>query len=1149
MSNFTHLHVHTSYSFLDGFNMPENAAKRAKELGMTHLAITDHNHLGGVIDFQKACHKHNIIPILGLEAYWTQDTEILSLPVETRNQMAIDAAKKAGVEILEDIPKKELKILVKPYSYDTTQYHILLLAMNQKGWNNLIKLQSEAAEKCTFNGRFLVDDKLLEKYNDNIIMATACIGNPVAGMILRGELQEAEAQIDKWHAIFKDRFYIEIQPLDIDKQHFVNEHLIKWAKNKDIPIIATNDVHYTLKEDHDDHDTLLCIGIGRKKADEDRLFYSNDFWMRSYEEMLTAFEHQYNTMAEEERTSFTKEEYIDLAIEALENTNKIAARIDSDIKLGPDKPMFPILDTGVLTPEEKLTLECFKGLFRYKKSRPDIDLSQYMKRLDHELNIINKKGFAPYILIVEEYVRWCVQNNIPVGPGRGSAAGSLILFVLGITKGIDPIKYDLLFSRFLTEDRTALPDVDMDFCYYGRPAVIEHLRDKYGKTNVSHIGTFTYMGVKSALKDVGRVLDIDFLTMNGITKKIDEILDKPGVKFEDLDALCNFDNEIDKNKYQEFKKLEENNPELFRLARRFEGNPRNYGIHASGILVTPIPISDIVPTRTTSDNAVVSIYTGEQLEDLNMLKLDILGLKTLSVIKSTLEHIDQNRDINKTQKLINMFEKMDFESLYDTIDVNDPKIFQMICKEETDGIFQIESNMFKKMISEIKPDSLNDIIAITALGRPGPLSAGMHTKYAARKNGKEKATEPLRGTWDTVKDTLGTICYQEQLMKISQVVAGFNDNQADSLLRKAVAKKKKDKMDLCRQLFIYGKVNEEPPAGYDPEDKDQVLYDPKAEYGAPIKGGISNNYDRHMLSDFWKDMENYASYLFNKSHAATYSYITIMTAYLKRYYPVEFMASLLSIQDKTEEIVKYVKVAEGMDIEIKTPDINISDRFFKPEPKSKRIYFGFNAIKGVGENSIPHILKARPFDSLHDMYTRIPKKHINKAVGIALIKAGAFDFEDQNRNALILRFHTYRGDKMEKLNPPPPLPEDYSAEACIQYEKEVLGMPITEKLWWDTVKPNKKIEETIELVNVREHLDKNNNMMAFIDAKIRGSLVKAIMFASKYSSYSDMFDTTRHKKISIKGKKDSQGSLIISSVSRMKEKPITERSNPFCLTS
>lgn len=709
--NFTHLHLHTSYSLLDGMCKLEELIPRAKELGMTALAITDHNHLGGTYQFQTICKEHGIKPLLGFEAYYTDDTKILALSSDERNQIAAQKALDSKTITEEEyqaffkkgttknIKKADIKNKIAPYAYSTKQYHIIFIAMNQTGWKNLIKLQSEAAEICTFNGRFLCDNKLIKKYSEGVICTTACIANRIARYINEDNYEAAEDLLVEWHSIFQDRFYLEIQPLSLKEQAKVNAFYIKIAAKYNLELVATNDVHYVYKEDHDDHDTLLCIGTGKFKTDYNRMRYTNDFWLRSYDEMIEAFEEQYAMFQD-----LLPGDYMEQAKIALENTNKIADRIDENIKIGSDTQLIPQikLDKGQ-TAERVLAKRCWLEL--YKLANRDLYVSDNIKiyeaRLKEELDVINPKGFASYLLVVDEMIKWANENDIATGPGRGSAAGSLCLYLLGITKMVDPIKNKLLFSRFLTKDRTSPPDVDTDYMWSGRDRVTHHLEDYYGASHVAHIGTYTIMGVKSGLKDIGRVLEISFDTMNDITKQIDEILDTPQPKFKDFDNLKDSDNANEREAWKKFNKLEEDNYEIFRLARKFEGLHRNFGVHASGILAMPIPVNDMVPTRV-ADGVRVCLYTGPELEELRLLKIDELGLKSLDLIMNTLHHIDPN---------------MTMDDLMSKINLSDPNIYKMLIDKKTDAVFQLESDMFKGIISDIKPDCLADITAITSLGK------------------------------------------------------------------------------------------------------------------------------------------------------------------------------------------------------------------------------------------------------------------------------------------------------------------------------------------------------------------------------------------------------------------------------------------------
>jgi DNA polymerase-3 subunit alpha len=618
--SFVHLHFHTSYSFLDGYNPIKKAVNRIVELGMDACAITDHNHLGGCIEFQAECKARGIKPLLGMEGYYTEKMNELAKPIDERKKDALELAIADGAIDAGDAAKMKasaLKEIIAPYMYDTHAYHILFIAKNLTGWHNLVKLQSEAARLCTFNGRYHCDKDLLSKYHEGIICTTACIGSFPSKMIQKGEYDRALSYILDMKDIFGDDFYLEIQPLNIEEQRITNLTYLDLAEEYDINTVATNDVHWTYKEDYDDHDTLLCIGTGRRKHDLDRMKYSDDFWIKSSEEMIQSFEEQSSYIVDTDQ-----EKYAEFYAEAVERTHEIADKVDENIPLGSPKPLFSNVKVPHgFNPTQYLSLLAWKGLYSYLAQHPECDKAMYEARLNEELNIICPKGFAPYMLAVREYVTWANENNCPTGPGRGSAAGSLVLFSIGVTKIIDPIKYGLWFSRFLTKDRMAPPDIDIDFEYTHRDDVVHHLEDYYGKEYVAHIGTYTQEGVKSGITDIGRVLDIPLPEVKSITKKISEIVggDAVPVKFKDLDKMKEGDENERKN-WEAFNELEEDHEELFRLARAFEGTPRNTGVHASGILVTPVPVSDIAPVIYSKDGTAITLYTGPQLEEANFIK-------------------------------------------------------------------------------------------------------------------------------------------------------------------------------------------------------------------------------------------------------------------------------------------------------------------------------------------------------------------------------------------------------------------------------------------------------------------------------------------------------------------------------------------------
>ena len=1174
--NFVHLHVHTSYSFLDGMCKPNELTKHAKELGFNALAITDHNHIGGAYEFQKQCGEQGIKPILGVEMYYTDDTDILSLPPEKR---LIFSARKAyrdkkitkdeyiNIRISDNISerfkkklkallndskkkytKKALRELVEDYAYDTRLNHIIFLAMNEEGWHNLIRLQSEAAKKCTYNGRFVCDNKLIKKYQAGLIMTTACIANQIPRLIEIGDNESAEKLLDEWHQIFGDRMYLEIQPLNLPLQAATNAFYINQAAIKKIRLVATNDVHYVLESDHDDHDTLLCIGTGTTKNTADRLRYTNDYWLRTREEMVEAFQKQYRL---QER--LLPSDYMNWVNAALDETVEVARRISGDIKMKSSKPLIPQvrLPQG-WTAAEYLAVVCHRRLISLSERDPYVQehYSEYLDRLNTELSVIIPKGFDSYLLVVNEYIAWCDEQHIPTGPGRGSAAGSLCLYLLGITKEIDPIKEGLLFSRFLTKDRMEPPDIDSDFSWAHRDEVISHLEDVYGKTNVAHIGTYSEMGVKSGLKDVGRALNIPFDTMNALSKQIDEINIKAQPDFKDYDDLKNSQDQAEQKDWEKFHKLELENYEIFRLARKFEHLKRNFGVHASGILAMPLTVTDMVPIRYV-DGVAITLYTGPEVEELGLIKLDILGLKTTDIIQTCLDHAMPGTQI------------IDF---YHSVPKDDPKIFDMLCAKKTDAVFQLESDMFKGLIDAIQPRSISDITAITALGRPGPLTVGMPLQYAKGKNSGEKIY-PIRGCEDILDRTYGVIAYQEQLMAISKKVSGFDDMQADSITRKITGKKKVEMFPMMKRCHIYGKKNCEGPEGWEKDDT-APWYDPKGKYGGEIKGALANGYTVEEMNHYFDEIMGFSSYAFNQSHAQSYSLLSYCTAWLKYYYPTQFYAAVLSMQNDDDKIQKYIKVAESEGITVKVPDINLSEASFTPivehhVPKKeksllqkvfnsevkeydvipcKEILYGLASIKGVGESSINPIISARPFTSLEDLMIRVPKRYLNKRVINALAMSGALSSFKENRIELLKDIKTLRKDKdpvrlkyargTEKLEILLDY-EEWNENTCILMEEATISTAITYKRWINTIKNGSKItKEPAHILNFREHLDKNGGLMCFARLLVHDCEIDATIFSSTYRRCSAFFDPNLNpnRDILISGEKQDDRKFLLSRI-------------------
>ena len=1138
-NNFVHLHQHSVYSFLDGYNKIENLTARVKELGQTATALTDHNNLAGIPLFLEECERNNIKPLLGVESYFTPDITQASLTAEERKKQAEKRAVDAGAVTLEQIEqayskstrkgwmtKKELKEITDMYMYDMKQFHILFIAKNQIGWNNLVKLQSEAARLCTYNGRYLCDYSLIEKYHEGIIATTACIGSFPAQQINRDNENEAKKYIKKMKKIFDDDFYLEIQPLNEKEQWNVNYFYYNIAKEMNIEVVATNDVHWTYKEDHDDHDTLLCIGTAQYKTEAiarqiwersktktkefeyKRMRYAPDFWIRSRQEMEEAFIKQ---QANSPQLSILGEEYVSFYTAALDNTVSVADKVETGIKIGSDKPLFPKVKVPYnLSPEDYLEMIAYKGLYKYLAEHPECDRKTYEKRIREELDVINPKGFAPYMLMVREYTTWADNNGIAVGPGRGSAAGSLVLFCIGITKNIDPIKYKLWFSRFLTADRKDPPDIDLDFDWENRDRVIEHLEDYYGKDHVAHIGTYTTLGVKNGISDVSRCLGEDFGKTKNITKVLDEINNTPGIGFKDYDAMAN-GNEQEQELWKKFNELEKSNKEIFRLARAFEGIPRNTGVHASGILVTPEPIINYFPIHYVNGIAV-TFYTGPQCEHFGTIKLDVLGLKTLSVIKKTLNNIDSS------------IKYIDF---CNNINISDPKLYKYLADKNTDCVFQLESNMMKGIVDVIKPTNFEDIVVISSVGRPGPMSVGMHTDYANRMHGKEDVDYPIKGCEDILKDTYGTIPYQELLMAISKRIAGFNDMQADSLTRKTVAKKKLSMMPMLIRCHIYGKKNCEGPEGWETNDK-LPWYDPKEKYGAEIEGAVNRGYTEEEVLHYFKVIEKYSSYCFNRSHSVSYSFITLATAYLKYYYPTEYMAAVLSMA-ADDKVANYTGLCEkSMNISVSAPDINKSKADFTPA--DKKILYGLGSIKRIGATSLPDLIANAPYESLEDALKRIPKKAFNKTAAENLIKAGAFDFQNNNRYELLNELHKLRKDKIY---------EEYDIskfddKALMEMEKEVLGAYITVKPWWESLLEGKTVTVEGYIAAPNERVDKKGNTMAFPDLRINGCKVPGMIFASKYLPIAETVRelyTNKNFKFKFTGKKNDRNTFQLDCIS------------------
>ncbi len=881
---FTHLHVHSHYSLLDGLAKIDELLDCVKELGMDSVALTDHGVMYGAVEFYKKAKAKGIKPIIGCEVY-------------------------VAVEGMHE----------KRPNIDNARYHLILLAKNEQGYKNLVKLATKAhLEGFYYKPR--VDEKLLQECSDGLIAMSACLQGKIPRLLLSNKNEEAEALAKKYEQIFgKGNFYLELQPHQkIPEQLTANKKLIELSKKTGVPMVATNDIHYLREEDAEAQDVLMLINTGADPNDPERLsMMQDDFSMLSPQKMAEFFKD---------------------VPEAIENTQKIAELCNFNFELGKTKlPHFPVPDGK--TPEKYLTELCQHGLKKRYGSTPE---QKIIDRMNYELSVINKTGFAGYILIVQDFVNWAKQNRIVVGPGRGSAGGSLVAYLTNITN-VDPIKHNLLFERFLNPERISMPDIDLDFADRRRDEVIKYVAEKYGQDHVAQIITFGTMAARAVIRDVGRALQYTYSYCDQLAKMIPFGMDLA----ETLDKVDEF-----RQKYE----TDEQGKRLIDLAKKLEGVARHASTHACGVVISAKPLTESVALQrsTQSEEGVITQYEMHAIEDLGLLKMDFLGLKNLTIIEDTLARIYVLRD-----KL-----KIDIEN----IPQDDAKTFDLLQKALTTSVFQLESSGMKNYLKQLKPTSFEDITAMVALYRPGPMQ--FIPDYIARKHGKQKIEYLHPKLEPILKDTQGICIYQEQLMKIAQEICGFTLGEAD-VLRKAVGKKIKDLLDAQEAKFI--------------------------------EGAVKNGVDKKVARELWQWILPFASYGFNKSHSAAYATIAYQTAYLKAHYPVEFMASVLT-SEKTdvERIAFLIDECKQIGVEVLPPNINESLKNFTVVPGKSQIRFGLLAIKNVGTNIVDAIVAETknngPFKSIGDFIHRVKSKDLNKKSMEALIKAGAFDqFEERNK--------------------------------------------------------------------------------------------------------------------------------------------------------
>ena len=1051
--SFAHLHVHTEFSLLDGSNKIKEYVSRVKELGMNSAAITDHGVMYGVIDFYREAKKQGINPILGCEVYVAPNSRF-------------DREITGG---------------------DDRYYHLVLLAENEEGYANLTKIVSKGfVEGYYYKPR--VDKELLRKYHKGIIALSACLAGEVARFLTKGLYEEAKKTALEYQEIFGEgNFFLELQDHGIPEQGLVNQQLFKMSEETGIELVATNDIHYTYAEDAKPHDILLCIQTGKKLSDENRMRYDGgQYYVKSEEEMLRLFPY---------------------AKQALENTQKIADRCHVEIEFGVTKlPKYDVPDG--YTSWEYLQKLCYEGLEK-RYGDPSEELKD---RLSYELETIHQMGYVDYFLIVWDFIKYAKDHGISVGPGRGSAAGSIVSYCLEITT-IDPIRYQLLFERFLNPERVSMPDIDVDFCYERRQEVIDYVTRKYGKDCVAQIVTFGTLAARGVIRDVGRVMDLPYAYVDSISKMIPQELgitiDKALKMNPDLKKLYDTDETV---------------TNLIDMAKRLEGLPRHCSMHAAGVVICQKPVDEYVPLSRAADGTITTQFIMTTLEELGLLKMDFLGLRTLTVI----------------QNAVLLARRKQPELNINQIDYNDQKVLDYIGTGKTDGVFQLESAGMKGFMKELKPHNLEDVIAGISLYRPGPMD--FIPQYIRGKNDSSSITYDCPQLEPILAPTYGCIVYQEQVMQIVRDLAGYSLGRSD-LLRRAMSKKKAAVMEKERKIFIYG----------------------DEETGVP--GCIKNGIDEQTANKIYDEMIDFAKYAFNKSHAAAYAVVSYQTAWLKYYFPVEYMAALMtSVIDNPSKVSEYIYACRQMNIKILPPDINKGEANFSVDGGDIR--YGLAAIKSIGRPVIKSIVEDREelglFQNLEDFITRLSAKNVlNKRTIENLIKAGALDtlggtrkqfmsiyvqivdhVTQEKKNSMVGQmtlFDLVSEDQKEEFQIRMPDVGEYSKETLLAFEKEVLGIYVSghpleayEEKWKKSISATTadfQLDEETGYTKVHDGAKeiiggmitektikhtKTNQMMAFITVEDLLGTVEVVVFPRDYEKNRDYLEVD--SKVFVRGR-------------------------------
>ena len=1063
--SFAHLHVHTEYSLLDGSNKIKEYVARVKELGMNSAAITDHGVMYGVIDFYREARKQGINPILGCEVYVAPNSRF-------------DREVTGG---------------------DDRYYHLVLLAENNEGYENLTKIVSKGfVEGYYYKPR--VDKELLRTCHKGIIALSACLAGEVPRYLTKGMYEEAKDRALEYQEIFgKGNYFLELQDHGIPDQQLVNQQLMKLSQETGIELVATNDVHYTYADDEKAHDILLCIQTGKKLSDENRMRYEGgQYYVKSEEEMAALFPY---------------------ARQALENTQKIADRCSVEIEFGVTKlPKYDVPEG--YTSWEYLQKLCYEGL----DQRYRIPSQELKDRLAYELDTIRHMGYVDYFLIVWDFIKYAKDHGIAVGPGRGSAAGSIVSYCLGITT-IDPIHYQLLFERFLNPERVSMPDIDVDFCYERRQEVIDYVTRKYGKDCVAQIVTFGTLAARGVIRDVGRVMDLPYAYVDSIAKMIPQEL---GIT---IDKALQMNPELRK-----LYESDETVTHLIDMAKRLEGLPRHCSMHAAGVVICQKPVEEYVPLSRAADGTITTQFIMTTLEELGLLKMDFLGLRTLTVI----------------QNAVQLARKKQPDLQIDKIDYNDKAVLDYIGTGKTEGIFQLESGGMKNFMKELQPHSLEDVIAGISLYRPGPMD--FIPQYIRGKNDRSSITYDCPQLEPILAPTYGCIVYQEQVMQIVRDLAGYTLGRSD-LLRRAMSKKKAAVMEKERKTFVYG----------------------DEETGVP--GCIKNGIDEQTANKIYDEMIDFAKYAFNKSHAAAYAVVSYQTAWLKYYYPVEYMAALMtSVIDNPTKVAEYIYVCRQMGIKILPPDINKGEADFSVDGGDIR--YGLAAIKSIGRPVIRAIVNDRKelgeFRNLEDFITRISSRELmNKRLVENLIKAGALDvlggtrkqfmsiyiqivdhMQQEKKNSMVGQmslFDMVSEEQKEEFQIRMPDVGEYTKENLLGFEKEVLGVYVSghplepyEEEWRKVISATTadfQVDPEVGYTKVRDGAreiiggiiaektvkhTKTNQMMAFLTVEDLFGTVEVVVFPRDYEKYRQYLE--EDNKIFVKGRvseEDDKASKLI----------------------